>query len=279
MNNFLSISLFLALSLAFLHLSAQYKQFQDYSIGVFVGMSHYHGELSEPADAPQFTRPAIGLSISKELNPVISVRGTFTQGWITADDAKTSRRTAVIRNLNFNSPITEGSLQLVIDMAPQRGRSRRGPSMTPFLFGGVGFFAFNPKSEFRGQTVKLQPLGTEGQYLPDPNGEYPDPYKLFEPTFPLGFGLKFKLTPELNILVESGIRITFTDYLDDVSTNYPDLELLTSENPVAAAMSWRGSEIIVANGSKRGSSSLNDYYAFTGVTISYKLHFVRCPSF
>ena len=37
----------------------------------------------------------------------------------------------------------------------------------------------------------------------------------------MGGGFKIAVNPSFNIILEYGVRKTFTDYLDDVSTTYP----------------------------------------------------------
>jgi hypothetical protein len=88
------------------------------------------------------------------------------------------------------------------------------------VVGGIGFFAFNPQAKLNGEWIDLQPLSTEGEGFP----EYPNrkPYKLKQFNFPVGIGLKYKLTPMFNISVEGMSRILNTDYLDDVSNEYID---------------------------------------------------------
>ena len=46
----------------------------------------------------------------------------------------------------------------------------------------------------------------------------------------MGGGLKIAVNESFNILIEYGIRKTFTDYLDDVSTTYPGSNLVDMSN-------------------------------------------------
>ena len=66
-------------------------------------------------------------------------------------------------------------------------------------------------------------MSTEGQGF----AEYPDrkPYKLNGISFPVGAGIKYELSPLVNLRAEFIYRPTNTDYLDDVSTNYIDKSL------------------------------------------------------
>ena len=59
---------------------------------------------------------------------------------------------------------------------------------TPYVTGGAAVFTFNPKAEYNGEWVALQPLGTEGQGLP----QYPD-RKKYSLIRWLHFGVVFQM--------------------------------------------------------------------------------------
>ena len=63
-------------------------------------------------------------------------------------------------------------------------------------------------------------MHTEGQGFP----QYPDrkDYKLTQMEVPMGFGFKFYVKENMFIGLEILHRKLFTDYVDDVSTNYID---------------------------------------------------------
>ena len=72
--------------------------------------------------------------------------------------------------------------------------------------------------------------------------------------------MKINVTKILNFAVEGGFRYTFSDYLDDVSTQYIDNASIS--DPSAQALADRGPEIGLAvkpAGSKRGNPDVNDY--------------------
>jgi len=144
-------------------------------------------------------------------------------------------------------------------------------TFSPYLFGGIAFFQFNPQGELNGQFFDLQPLGTEGQNLES----IPErtPYKLSEFAIPFGIGVKYTLTETLNLGFEIGVRKLFTDYLDDVSLTYPgndafaaegaSLETIQLSNPGAASL---GDNVA---GLPRGDNDANDWYFIAGFTISF----------
>ena len=75
------------------------------------------------------------------------------------------------------------------------------------------------------------------------------------------------------ISFEFGYRFLFTDYLDDVSTTYPDLNLLSNEKgPEAAALSYRGTTTTTSvTGRQRGNPSKKDSYFIGGIKFTTSL--------
>jgi len=72
--------------------------------------------------------------------------------------------------------------------------------------------------------------------------------------------------------LEISYRFSFTDYLDDVSTNYRDP--LSFSNPIAAALADRRPEIGLdkaPTGTPRGNSKTNDGYLLFGVKVFHEL--------
>jgi hypothetical protein len=66
-------------------------------------------------------------------------------------------------------------------------------------------------------------------------------YHKFQVAIPFGIGVRYRLNQIMDFSAEIGFRYTFTDYLDDVSRNYVDLDKLDSE--LARAMSYRTNEV------------------------------------
>ena len=143
--------------------------------------------------------------------------------------------------------------------------------MSPYIFGGVGVFFFNPKSN----GVALRDLGTEGQNV---GFEGRKKYNLYSFSIPFGFGVKISLNSRLGFGFEWGLRKTFTDYIDDVSTTY----YLDGANidPANTAMYLSDPTGLHKPYMQRGNPKTNDWYAFTGISLSYKFNLFgnrRCP--
>lgn len=257
----------LCLGLLPLSLPAQ----RTYSFGVGGGTAYYYGDLTDQFN-PRLFRPGATLAASAYLMPTLSLRVSFTQGWVGAADSLASAAPRQQRNLHFRSPITEGSAVLVWELIRDRRFGRRflkKPHLSPYLFGGVAIYRFNPRARYQDTWYALQPLGTEGQHAGV--ADAPLPYSLTQMSLPFGFGAEMRFRPSVGVRAELGYRHTFTDYLDDVSTNYPEPEALAATGiPMAKELSNRSNGVFAA-GTKRGNPSAKDSYFFLTASLVYYL--------
>ncbi|HMI78424.1 MAG TPA: hypothetical protein VK484_06495 [Ferruginibacter sp.] len=214
----------------------------------------------------------------------IALRIEATWGSVKADDkileaVKETTLGRYDRNLSFKTLINE--VTLVAEIHPLYFKKHTGgerlPRLSPYLLGGIGFFSFNPKAKLRDEWIELQPLSTEGQGF----SEYPTrkPYKLKQLNFPVGAGIKYKISPLFNFSAECVYRILSTDYLDDVSTNYIDQNVFANHFTGgqllnALLLNDRQRELnpshIPLKGDIRGNPKNNDAY----FTINLKLGFI-----
>lgn len=150
------------------------------------------------------------------------------------------------RNLHFRSHVFE--VNIAAEIIPYNFELGNGYSeysvLSPYGFIGVGIFAFNPQAIYNGAWVDLQPLSTEGQGLVEGRA----PYELVQFNVPLGFGVKWTYNDTWSLSLEVGHRVTFTDYIDDVSTYYVDPDVFTDNfdaqtAAMAIALSRRSVEI------------------------------------
>jgi hypothetical protein len=247
--------------------SAQYNE-----VGVLLGAANYKGELSRHLFNDKFIHPAVGVFYRHNYDRRRSLKFEACYGRISGDDAKADTPFELDRNLSFYSDILDVSAQFEYNFLPfETGRSDY--PFSPFLFTGISFFKFNPKAKLGDNVYDLQPLGTEGQGL---NGL--KPYKRLQVAIPIGGGIKITVG-NIGIGIEVGARRTYTDYLDDVSTVYPDMNaLLSARGPVAVALSDRSfsrldtsSNIPNVFQKQRGNSTDKDWYVFGGITIFWRL--------
>lgn len=216
-------------------------------------------------------------------NYAVVLRGEATWGRVKANDdilkeVRTTTSGRYNRNLSFKSTIFE--MAIITEFHPRYiKRYKNGeniPRFSPYLLGGIGFFAFNPQAKLDDLWVDLEPLSTEGQGF----AEYPDRkrYKLKQVNFPIGAGFKYKISPAFNFSTECVYRILNTDYLDDVSTNYIDQNVFSNyftgaQLSTVVRLSDRGQEINPGNvaqaNTKRGNPKNNDAYFSLNFKIGY----------
>ncbi len=276
-----------------------------HEIGLFGGASYYSGDLNENAVIGELN-PSFGVVYRYLYNERWAFRIHGMRGTISGDDAN-NKKELRSRNLMFRSPVTEFGVMAELNFLPF-SPGDRGKNFTPYIFGGVAVFSFNPMARYEGPWSRttpgdpyvgwyeLQPLGTEGQG----STEYPDrqPYSLTQVSIPFGMGIKWSISPSFGIGLEWGMRKTFTDYLDDVSTTYVDPSVLSAENTeIAMFLANRSFEIgggeehgnqypvdaaKEMTGMQRGNSESDDWYSFLGITISFNIRGSRaeiCPAY
>lgn len=234
------------------------NRFYHVSVGLQGGATFYQGDLDD--DGLEFwkekggdilrqrlVRPAIGIQANFHFNPFMYWRLSYNRGGIQAADSLNQNPARRYRNLHFRSTIDEFSLQLVIEPFARNDYFPFRARWAPYVFGGIGLFHFNPQAKaddlweqryprlfpYSGDNwTDLQPLGTEGQNLPGELRDLynlPEPYSLWQVSVPFGFGLRRRLAYTWDLRVEFGLRMTFTDYLDDVSGNYAPPSILLDD--------------------------------------------------
>lgn len=265
--------------ITFLLLTALSSQAQHLEFGINGFGTSYFGELNNSSTFVNNVRYGGGIHIRRHLNDLWSVRADANWARIAGQDNLPNVITN-FRNLSFRSDLVEftGLLELKFrDIGYRRNDYR----MTPYLFGGINLFRFNPKAEFGGEWYDLKPLSTEGQGLL----EYPDvePYSLTQLGIPVGIGLRWALNRNYRLSFEIGYRVLFTDHLDDVSGFYvnPDI-LAASRGPLAAALTDRRLELSsglepAIPGSERGAPRVDDSFIFVGFSLSKVVFRKTCP--
>lgn len=242
---------------------------KGFSFTAGYGSSYYYGDLSDYYHNLNLN-PAFHISYGQYFTPSISLRIGLTHSTLSSADSLTSDPALRRRDLHFKTKITELSGMIYYELNPDKyfGRSyKTKPHFTPYIFGGVAVFSFNPKAYHGGEWVALQPQGTEGQNL---QGDYPDPYSLLQLAFPAGFGISHRFTNNVAISFDIGYRLSLTDYLDDVSTVYPDLvQLKETDNGLAAQLSDPTGRFQA--GQQRGSPAFTDSYIFAMGAITFYL--------
>ncbi len=207
--------------------NAQGVRSRYFSLGPAVGSKMYIGDLSD-GKPWNSSRIAFGGMMFYHFNPHMAFRISGSHGWVAAADSNSANSFNIDRNAAFKTHITEFSAQVVYEFFKTAYSYKYRPKFTPYVFGGIGIFNFNPTRVVNDTTYNLHEYGTEGQFLIK-EGSKPRHYSRTNFCIPVGAGVKFRITERFDIRFEIGFRKTFTDYIDDVSTVYPDFDEMRSQ--------------------------------------------------
>lgn len=255
---------------------------QSREMGIMLGVMNYKGDLQKATYANQNNLPGFGFLYRRSYSNHWAFKTAISYGHIKADDAQSDDPFCKNRNLNFKTTILEGTGQFEFNFFPYQ-TANPSTLFTPYMSVGLSIFRFNPKAYYNGGYVDLQPLGTEGQGTnanPDK-----DLYKRTNLAFVFGGGFKWKIGRRWSVVLESVVRKTYTDYLDDVSGVYADPNTIRVEYGKTAY--YLSDRSIVKNkagniGRQRGDNTNRDWYHFTGVQFTYTLskHYIdQCRPF
>lgn len=278
----------LSLFVSLLFFTTTYSQYLE--VGTTLGAATYQGDISPFQWKVSFQggKFAKGLIVGYNINEIFSIKASYYSTSIAASDANAKDNWRKERNLSFRSSLSEIALHLDIEPMDFFNNKYR---LKPQIHVGLGVFKFNPQAKLNDQWYDLQPLSTEGQGLPNSSSK---PYYLTQLVIPFGIGLRYYATDDLSFEFSINPRKTFTDYLDDVSTNYYDRDLLHKyKGPIAVELAFRGDEsnpddTYPQKGIGRGNNNEKDWYILNTFTVTYRFDTfwpfhtkrrVNCPSY
>lgn len=286
-------------NLLFVFFSINHSVAQHFDFGYEHGFSSYYGDLNSFSHLPSISQGSTSkgyyLGYGNRLGTIFL---NYTVSEIAASDSNSANSININRNLSFRSPIIEFGLTAEFNVLSLFANHYGYTKFQVLAISGINVFQFNPYTLYQGEKLNLQPLGTEGQgtsLFPES-----EKYSLSEISIPLGLAFKYELTNKIWVGLGSKIRMTFTDYLDDVSGNYVEPESLIAQNgALSAELAYRGDEISNLNsiqvGTPRGNDSAKDWYMTTYLTLGFRFkedkiyrkrksrskvdHLNTCPSF
>jgi len=254
MKNYLSAILLVCIATA--------SQAQRIELGAFGGASYYMGDLN-PKKPFELSQPAFGLVYRYNFHNRIALKASLTRGKVMGDDLITKYREE--RGINFETNINELAAVMEFNFLEYFTGSSHN-FITPYIFGGIGVFTYNPKATYESTTYNLRELQTEGVDYSLTSG-----LPGVAVCFPFGIGIKYSLSDVIGVTLEWGMRKTTTDFIDDVNSVYPDLRDEDGKQiplPVYVDPGKR-----YESGMQRGNSKDNDWYSFAGVSIIFRINF------
>lgn len=242
---------------------------QNFHFSGRLGLANYQGDLKEKSISLSNAHILGSLGVRYDLTEKIALRSYLSLTSLSADD-KNGTAGMQTRNLNFKTSVFEweaGAQYSFLDP--------NDSWWIPYAFAGIGLFHFNPYTkDLSAEKAFLRPLSTEGQGIVAGVKKY----KLMQFSIPMGIGIERSLNEDMRIGLELGYRKLFTDYLDDVSTNYIDQStLMAAKGERAVQLAYRGGEVgagpYPAAGMSRGAPKYKDGYYYIAVTYTVRYFF------
>lgn len=276
-----------SLVIFFVAICSFFAKSQNYiwDLGFNIGPSYYLGDIGGTAEKARPGIQDLQLQAARfSIGGFARVRASYRFGinmklnylMIYGADKLSPSTSRTTRNLSFRNHIFEASTRLEfypVIINDLGGTKRYAADLFFSVFGGFGLINHNPQAQLNGKWYNLKGLKTEGI-----NNSYP----IVEPVIPFGFGFFTTFKGRKSRIrrnrfgVELNYRLTFTDYLDDVSTVYPNSSELSG---VAKDLYYRGWELTgetdpderkyPEEGVQRGGATSNDSYFTLTFTYSY----------
>ena len=263
--------------LLFFAFSTQISRGQEggnWELGIMAGGAGYMGDLNQnkPLNISGFSAGIFG---KRNFNQYLGVRLNYTYGQIEAKDSESSNAQFRDRNLSFKTSLSEVSAILDFNLFNFKlgGGSRL---FSPYIFAGAGAVIFEPTIKYGGEKYRLDRMATEGQE---------NAYSNVALTIPYGIGIRYNYKDTWSVFSEIGYRTPMTDYIDDVSGKYPEIQkqVIVGNPPFNLSNPADPSNPNYPNigipGTQRGDLRKRDTYLFVSVGISFTFVSSKCYSF
>ena len=252
------------------HANAQFDDPKTLEVGPHVGVSYYMGDLNPMIPFAQ-SRLQYGGLVRFNYNNRWTFRFDYSRATVTASDEVIKWRPE--RCLNFTSKINDFSLMAEFNFLEYyTGNPKK--NVSPYLFGGISVFQYTAFANVGDQLVDLSDYATEP--AEDPNAKWYD--RMFGKTSPIGVsipfgvGVKMSLSRHMAATIEWRMQKTFTDYLDDVATVYPEQHAIYTFEDGSTYDLTDPSDNNYKPGQQRGNSAFNDWFGMARVSLTWKFN-------
>ena len=201
------------------------------TVGVGIGTIAIYGDLNDRNyGSPFASNIGYNVYILQPISQSLNVRFNFFLGKVREEER------SLQRNLNFETDIRSASIQMEYNFDALLPEDR---SITPFVTAGFEVIEFNPKSDLTANGGEPYNYWTDGTIRSvSENSVSANQAKIIQRDYiyetdiretgfnnsttyaersfsiPLGAGLNFHLTDQVNFRFESIFHLTFTDYID-----------------------------------------------------------------
>ena len=251
----------------FCQANAQFDDPKTLEIGPHVGVSYYMGDLNPTLPFAQ-AQLQYGGVVRYNYNNRWTFRFDYSRATVKAYDEVVQWRPE--RGLNFTSTINDFSLVAEFNfMEYYTGNPKR--NVSPYIFGGISVFQYTAYTEVAGTLIDLSDYLTEA--APAEPKWYDRAFGKTSPigvSLPFGMGVKFALSKHMAATVEWRMQKTFTDYLDDVATVYPEEHACIEIDGTWYDLSDPTGNYLADQ--QRGNSSFNDWFGMGRVSLTWKFN-------
>ncbi|AVR45344.1 hypothetical protein C7S20_08725 [Christiangramia fulva] len=213
---------------------------QQFEVGAFAGGANFVGDVGRTNYILPNT-PVGGFIAKWNRSNRHAIRLTLLYAKISADDEKSGDTRRQQRGYSFNNTIAEGSLGIEFNFY-KFDLSEPLPQSTPYIYTGITYFRADHVWLKNGRNNNLFNEGTNWDFA-----------------IPMVMGYKEAFTENIIGALEIGARYTFTDNLDG---SWPE-EYLGRREPAL----------------EFGNRNTNDWYVFTGITLTFTFGRKPCYCF
>ena len=161
------------------------------------GMGYYQGDLN-PTSLPQSEILNFSFKLGAGINfhPRFGAQAHFSKSNINGSDFYANNQGRLERGLTFSSPYSELGLHFKV-----RNLNGKVTRVINYVFGGMNVGFINPV---------VTKANTEN-FTPESG------FSKTVASVPFGFGIGYWLSPNVGLVWETAMRVTYSDYLDGVS--------------------------------------------------------------
>ncbi|MFC2187765.1 DUF6089 family protein [Fulvivirgaceae bacterium LMO-SS25] len=220
------------------------------------GANYYVGDLTDNSFSSGIKiSPNFSAGLQQRISDRIHLRAELLWYQIAGADSLSNEFGKVERNLSFRARNLELSFVGIFHFINKSSNAGGRAGFVPFAVFGIGVTTNDPKAELNGDLYSLRPLALEGEQ-----------YGKYAFVMPMGGGVRAKINEAFDVSLEGSYRVTFTDYLDDVSKVY----VQHNEFP-SVALSDRSVTQPKLIGDQRGDPNNMDGYFIMSLKVQYYL--------
>jgi hypothetical protein len=241
-------------------------------IGVASGLALFNGSVSTGNLFKNDKNLYNALNIRYNIFSNISANLAIASFKLSGSDLRSDNNDEIARGMTFSTSMLAVSPSINYDYVDNRSFTK-SIKLRPSVGVGLDLFSFSPTGVYKGETYKLQALGTGGQLT---DSLKKGVYSLMSFGYFVSAQLKYQFSRKNSVGIHISYHRSMSDYLDDLGAdNYPDVsKMLSSDNAsgqAAVYFSNPTSKKVSAGELRSSPSKPTDKYLIIGISFSRKL--------